>query len=345
MRAPAPASPARRRLRGVALVGLLTALAYLGAALGGTLVSPLLLALVLGVLWRSLGLGERGLGRLAPGVAFAAGPLLRLGIVALGVRLDARLLADLGPAMLAGSLLGVVAAFLAVEAAGRAWGTAPDLRALMGIGTAICGASAIVAAAPVWRARHEHAATSVAAISLVGTVGVLAFAAWDALAVVPIAVFAALAGATLQEVGQVIAAGSVRGPEGADLALLVKLSRVVLLAPVLIAFGAMARASDRGAAEGAPGRPAPARPPLVPPFVLGFLALGGAVSIGLIPPSAVAAVSLVGSLLTAAAMAAIGLGVDVRAVRGTGATALGLGAIGMAALTATMVLFYAWILP
>ena len=329
----------RRRLPGLLLVVALTALAYVGAALGGTLVSPLLLALLLGVLWRTIALRERGLGPLTPGVAIAAGPLLRLGIVALGVRLDARLLADLGPAILAGSALGVAAAFLAVELAGRASGIPRDLRALMGIGTAICGASAIVAAAPVFRARPEHAAISIGAISLVGTLGVIGFAAWDALVSVPVAVFGALAGATLQEVGQVVAAGSVQGAEGADVALLVKLSRVVLLAPVLVAFGWLARAAD---GEGAA---AAARPPLVPPFVIGFLALGAAVSLGIVPPAAARSIALAGSLLTAAAMAAIGLGVDVRAMRGAGVAALVLGLVGMVALATTMVAYYAWVLP
>ncbi len=330
--------PLRRRLPGLLLVAALTALAYVGAAWGGALVSALLLALLLGVLWRTFALRERGLGPLAPGVAIAAGPLLRLGIVALGVRLDARLLADLGPAILAGSLLGVVAAFLAVEVAGRAWGLPRDLRALVGIGTAICGASAIVAAAPVFRARPEHAAISIAAISLVGTLGVIGFAALDALVAVPVAVFGALAGATLQEVGQVIAAGSVQGTEGADVALLVKLSRVVLLAPVLVAFGWLARAAAGAQAAAA------SRPPLVPPFVIGFLALGAAVSLGVVPPAAASAIALAGSLLTAAAMAAIGLGVDVRALRGGGVAALALGLIGMVALATTMVIYYAWIL-
>jgi uncharacterized integral membrane protein (TIGR00698 family) len=326
---------------GLALVSALTALAFLGASVGGSLVSPLLLAMLIGMAWRAFVLRNRALGRLAPGVAVAAGALLRLGIVALGVRLDARLLVDLGPAMLAGSLLGAAIAFIAVEVVGRAWRVDPDLRALMGIGTAICGASAIAAAAPVWRARPAHAVASITAISLVGTLGVFAFAAWDALAAVPLAVFAALAGATLQEVGQVIAAGSVQGPAGADVALLVKLSRVVLLAPVLVAFGWIARASARRPGTGAAGQ----RPPLLPPFVMGFLVLGGAVTAGLVPASLADAVALVGSVLTAGAMAAIGLGVETRALRGAGVAALSLGAVGVIALAATMVIYYSWVMP
>jgi uncharacterized integral membrane protein (TIGR00698 family) len=351
-----PASPAATaplaRWRGLALVAALTLAAYLGAPLAGGLLSPLVLALLLGMAWRGLALRERGLAGYVPGVTLAAGPLLKAGIVALGARLDARLLLELGPAILFGSVVGALTAWLAIEVVGRAWRVGPELRTLLGIGTAICGASAIVAAGPLCRARAEHVAVAIATISLVGTAGVLGFAAWDALAVVPTAAFAALAGATLQEVGQVLAAGSVQGQASADLALLVKLSRVVLLAPALVLTSALAArrgaddsplapAVDRGAGA---LTPTPRRRPLVPPFVIGFLALGGGVSAGLVPAPVVDALALVGLVLTAAAMAAIGLGVDLRAVRRAGVTALALGAAGMIALMGAMLLYYTWVL-
>jgi uncharacterized integral membrane protein (TIGR00698 family) len=321
---------------GLLVVAAVTALAYAAAGAAGTLVSPLLLALVVGVALRSLALRRRGLSSAAPGVRFAAGPLLKLGIVALGVRLDARLLVELGPALLAGSVLGVVVAWAVIEVVGRLAGVPRELRALVGIGTAICGASAIVAAAPVWRGKPEHVTAGIGAISLLGTVGVFGFALWDALLAVPTAHFAALAGATLQEMGQVLAAGSVQGAASADVALLVKLSRVVLLAPVLLVSGAIV-ARNAGASGST-------RPRAVPPFVLGFLALGALVSLGLVPAPAAAAVAALGTLLTATAMAAIGLGVDVRALRQSGLPALALGAVGMVALVGAMALYYGLVL-
>jgi uncharacterized integral membrane protein (TIGR00698 family) len=335
-RAPSP-------FRGLLLVALVTAAAYAASAAVGTLASPLLLALVLGIAWRSLPPGRDGLGRAAAGVRLAAGPLLKLGIVALGVRLDARLLLELGPALLAGSVLGVLAAVAAVEGVGRLARVPRELRALVAIGTAICGASAIVSAAPLWRARAEHVSAGIGAISLLGTLGVLGFALWDAIALVPVALLGALAGATLQEMGQVLAAGSVQGEESADLALLVKLSRVVLLAPVLLVSAALvARAGGAGGAGGAAATGS--GPRALPPFVLGFLALGALVSLGLVPEGVAAGVASVGTGLTAAAMAAIGLGVDVRALRRSGVQALALGAVGMLALVVTMLLYYGAVL-
>ena len=291
-----------------------------------------------------------------PGVVFAARSLLRLGIVLLGVRLDARALVELGPWVLVGSALGALVAFATIELVGRAWRVPLDLRRLVGIGTAICGASAIAAALPLVRGgaagegaerdAGAYAATvAIGAISLLGTVGVLAFVVWDAYAAWPTALLAALAGATLQEVGQAVAAGAAVGGEHAELALLVKLSRVVWLAPALLALGWWGRAEAARTAGPRPSDPTPRpRTPLVPGFVLGFVVLGVLTSVGVVPGALVPAVATAGTLLTAAAMAAIGLGVDARALGRAGRQALALGAAGFAALAVTMGLWYGWLL-
>lgn len=311
------------------------ALAQLPAA---AVVGPLVLALLLAALWRAVALRGRDLGRYEVGARIAAGPVLKLGIVALGVRLDLRALVELGPWIALGSVVGAVVAFAVAELTGRALQVAPALRRATGMGTAICGASAIAAAAPVLRASPAHTSAAIGAISVLGTVGVLGFAAWDTTAEVAAAALGALAGATLQEVGQVVAAGSVAGPVGADLALLVKLSRVVLLAPALVV---LAWWSARQASQAAvPGRPLRSGWPL-PPFVLGFLALGAAVSAGLLGAPAVTLFSTAGTLLTAAAMAGIGLGLDARAVRGPGRQALVVGLASFLALLLTMLGYYA----
>jgi uncharacterized integral membrane protein (TIGR00698 family) len=343
-----------RLLPGLLLVAALAAVAFALARLpGAQLLGPLVLALLLGVALRAA--LRRPLPASAPGIAFAARTLLRLGIVLLGVRLDARALVELGPWVLVGSAVGAVVAFGAIELAGRAWRVPTDLRRLVGIGTAICGASAIAAALPLVRRAPGDGATpggpapvAIAAISLLGTVGVLGFVAVDAVAAWPAALLAALAGATLQEVGQAVAAGATVGGEHAQLALLVKLSRVVWLAPALLALGWWARRTAFGesaaAGEAAAALRPRARPPLVPGFVLGFLALGLATSLGVVPPAWVAGIALAGTALTAAAMAAIGLGVDASAIGRSGRQALALGAVGFAALTLAMIGWYGLLL-
>lgn len=327
-------SQAGARTRDLALLAALTAAAFGLARLPvGSSLGPLVVALLLGVAlaatpWaRGLRLGER------PGVRFVARDLLRLGIVLLGARLDVRVLAAIGPWALAGSVLGVIVAFAAVEAAGRALRLAPELRRAVAIGTAICGASAIAAALPLLRARAEHASLAIATISLVGTVGVLGFAGWNAVVDAPTGPAALLAGATLQEVGHVVAAGDALGEDAAETALLVKLSRVVLLAPTLVVLGLVSRRAR--ASEGGP------RPALLPGFVAGFLATSALVSLGAIPPSWAAALANGGLIATAAAMAAIGLGVDLRVLRTRGRAAVTLGTLGFAVLLAAMAAYYA----
>ncbi len=344
---------ARSLLPGMLVVMACAAAGFALARLPGAhLLGPLLLALVLAALWRALVVRGRPLGRFEPGARFAAGPLLKLGIVALGVRLDLRAVVALGPWLLLGSAVGALAAFAVAEIVGRRLGVAPALRRATGVGTAICGASAIAAAAPVLGLRAGQASAAIGAISLLGTLGVLGFVAWDALADVAAASLGTLAGATLQEVGQVVAAGSIAGPAGADVALLVKLSRVVLLAPALVTLSWWARREEGRRAGGedaqasqSPGWPQ-GRPRIrwpLPPFVLGFLASGAAVSAGWLSAGTVALVSDLGTLLTTAAMAGIGLGLDLRAVPGPGRQAIAVGAAAFAALLVAMTAYYALI--
>ncbi len=359
----------RSHAPGLGLVLALTLAAYLASRLPGAgVIGPLVLALLFGVAVGAVPRVRRSGVATGPGARFAAKTLLKVGIVLLGVRLDVRALAEIGPQVAAGSVLGVVAAFLAVEAAGRAWRVPVDLRRSVAIGTAVCGASAIAAALPVLRARADHASVAIGTISLLGTAGVLGFALWTALASAVGATTAILAGATLQEVGHVVAVGVTVGGADGDLALLVKLSRVVLLAPTLVLLGLVTRFEEGSPKRDEARRPRPVgmaslsaaerataskhdvvvrapRPPLVPAFVLGFLALGFATSAGWVPAGAASAAAMAGTWITAAAMAAIGLGVDLRAAGTIGRPAMALGVVGFAALLGTMGTYYLLVLP
>jgi uncharacterized membrane protein YadS len=155
----------------------------------------------------------------------------------------------------------------------------------------------------------------------------------------------------------------VAGVAGADLALLVKLSRVVLLGPALVVLawrpaGASSATAQAPAGAEALGSNAPGTasgrgveaPPAVrhrcrrwpvPPFVVGFLALGAAVSAGLLGAPAVGLLTTLGTLLTATAMAGIGLGLDARALRGPGRQALVVGLVAFLALLLAMIGYYA----
>ena len=317
---------------GLALATALTVVAYLAARLPGLgVIGPLVLALLAGLVWRAgIGLPSSA----APGVRFASKTVLKIGIVLLGIRLDFAVLAQVGAAILIADVLVVLLGLASVEWLGRRWGVEPGLRLAIGVGTAICGASAIVAAVPILRASDEDAGVSISVISVLGTLGVFGWVLVANIFSIPIETYGLWVGATLQEVAQVVAAGYTAGNEAGDLALLVKLARVALLAPTLVILSLLLRRRRRNDTD-AEGVDAPL-PPLVPWFLLGFLAVGVLNSLGVVPPSVQTPVHQASLALTAVAMAGIGLLVDFRAFRNVGRRAVMLGAAGFVLLVGLM---------
>lgn len=321
-------SPAVRLLPGLLLVAGLSAAAYLLARVPGfDYAGPLGLALLLGVAWRfSLGAPQA----VTPGIRFTGRTLLRLGIVLLGVRLNFTLLYSAGLSVLLLDLLIIVTALFAVIGLGRLFRLPRSLAGLLAVGTAICGASAIVAAAPLFRADEDDVTQAVAVISVLGVLGVIAFTLLNPLLGLSDVHAGMLLGATLQEVGHVMAAAAAGGAEVLDVAAVTKLTRVALLAPVLIILGLLV--NGRGNKQGP-------RVPVLPGFLLGFLALGVINSLGLLPASVVSGLESLSVALLSAAMVAIGLGVSPAALRRTGATAAMTAGAGFVLLVGVALLF------
>lgn len=316
----------RTLLPGLALTAVLAVLAWWLAHLPGLgALGALGIAMLLGVVVRAaVGLPAAAL----PGNTFAARTLLRLGVVLLGVRLDFGLLWSAGPRVLVLDLLVVGLGLLVMERIGKALGLTRGLRLAVAVGSCICGASAIAAAAPIIEADEDDVSVAVGIVSLLGTVGVVGFAVLAPALGMSVPRYGLMTGATLHEVAQVLAAGAAHGGHALNLATITKLTRVALLAPALLAIGTVLRRRDRrGGATLAPGA---RRPPLLPGFLLGFLAVGVAHSLGALPAPLVAALSGASTWLMTAAMAAIGLAVDLRVVRRLGGTAVVLALIGFA---------------
>jgi uncharacterized integral membrane protein (TIGR00698 family) len=321
---------------GLLLAALLCSAAFLLAPLPGLrLAGTLGLALFLGVAWRiTLGLPAATV----PGVRFTARTLLRLGIVLLGVRLDFGLLYAAGPLVLLLDLLVIATGLLATLGLGHLLQLPRGLRLVLAVGTSICGASAIAAAAPVAGANEDEVSQAVGVISLLGALGVIGFTLLGPLLQLGDVHYGLLTGATLQEVGHVLAAGAAAGGEALDVATITKLTRVALLAPVLLLISGVTLRRSRNA-QGTATAPQPAQAPLVPGFLLGFLLIGALNSTGLIPAAAATALQQGSLVLTAAAMAAIGLGVDPLVLRRTGARAALVAALGFLVLVAVAALY------
>ncbi|WBU58756.1 YeiH family protein [Paracoccus sediminicola] len=237
----------------------------------------MLLALLLGLALNFL--AEDGT-RTAPGIAFTARTVLRLGVALLGARISVDMLAQLGgPAIalvIAGVVLTIGFALLASRFVGRSWRFA----LLTGGSVAICGASAAMAIAAVLP-KHEKSERdlvfTVLCVTVLSTVAMVVYPMLSNLFLFDARDSGVFLGGTIHDVAQVVGAGFSIGPETGETATLVKLIRVSMLAPVVLCFSLVIR--QMGLADLSEGR----RPPLLPGFVLGFLVLAALNSIGLIP--------------------------------------------------------------
>jgi len=306
--APMPLAPALPRTvtpspaPGLALsLGVAAAAMLLAPLLPG--ISPLILAIAVGVVLANLAPLPAPL---APGLAISSKKLLRAGIVLLGLQVALGDLLSLGAGMLAVVVAVVAVGILGTLALGRLLGVGRRLTLLIACGFSICGAAAVAAAAGVTDPRDEHEEDTVTAVALVVLCGTAMIAAVPALATLlglGERTAGLWAGASIHEVAQVVAAGGALGGTALTLAVIVKLARVLLLAPVMAVLSVQQR--REGTAEGR-------RPPLVPLFVLGFLAMVVVRSVLPLPAGLLEVGSLLQTLLLAAAMFALGTGVRLR---------------------------------
>ena len=312
------------------VVALALAAGALARIPGLGLFGPLLLALLLGLAVRTV-LG--GATWPAAGARFAASVLLKLGIVLLGVRLDFAVLGRVGLPVLLGSVLAVALGITVVLRLGRLLRLPAGLRTSLAVGTGVCGASAILAALPTLDIEERDGAVAVGMISVLGTVGVVAFAAGAALLHPAPVTYGLLIGFTMQEVGQVLAAGYAAGAQAGDVATLAKLTRVALLAPTLVVLSVVRR---RGEVGGRRSLLSWRSLRLVPAFLVGFLLMALLHTLGAFGMGATQAMAQASLALTTAAMAGIGLLTDVSAFRRVGARTLAVGALGAFTLFAAM---------
>ncbi|WP_353650129.1 putative sulfate exporter family transporter [Nakamurella sp. A5-74] len=311
-------SAARGILPGLMLVAVATGIAWL-AHLALPQVSPLTFGLLLGIV-----LGNTGLARdsFRPGLQVAARRLLRLGIVVLGLRLSLPQVADLGLPMLIVVVATVVIAFGGTLVLARAFGLSRDAGLLLATGFSICGASAVAAMNGVTRSKESDVVTAISLVTLFGSAAILMLPALQ----VPLGLddhhFGLWTGASVHDVAQTVAAASVAGPVALSAAIVVKLTRVVLLAP-MVAIAAVVERRRSTSGDGATDSARVARPALLPLFVAGFLLAVLVRSSGLLPPSVLGVAQTVETTLLTAAMVGLGTSVRLRTlIRTAGRSAL-----------------------
>ncbi len=319
--------PAHRSLPGLLLAAAVAATAGALARVGWLQshgLSVLTLAIALGLVAGNL-LPATALAASADGLNLAKQRLLRAGIVLYGLRLTFQDIGHVGLAGVAIDALVLGSTFaLACTLGPRLFGLDRTTAILIGAGSSICGAAAVLATAPVVRGRPEQVAVAVATVVGFGTAAIFLYPAlYHAIAAVhPLSTHAygLWAGSTIHEVAQVVAAGHAVDAAAADTAVIAKMVRVMMLAPFLVALSAWF--ARPGAA--APGQP---RPPIaIPWFALGFVALAGLRSMNVLPAPALAAADTLDVAVLAVAMAALGLSTRVSAMKAAGLAPLALGA-------------------
>ncbi len=262
-------------------------------------ISEILIAVLLGLLVGNL---FRLNAAMRAGAKFALQRLLRFGIILLGLRLSMQDVAATGLTALALVVLCISAALTMAWFAGRLFHVPPKLAALIGVGTAICGNTAIIATAPVLEADEEEMGFAVATITLFGLLAVLLYPLIGHFLGLSDRAFGLWAGTAVNDTSQVVAVSAIYSPLSLDVATIVKLTRNTLMAPLIILFGLVyTRALNRPMSNSAARAARFDWGKLIPGFVLGFLAMALlrtlGVAAGLLPQS----VSHPGELQTAAA--------------------------------------------
>jgi uncharacterized integral membrane protein (TIGR00698 family) len=264
-------------------------------------IEALVIAILIGTLVRTLWTPDQ---RWAPGIGFSAKTLLEIAVVLLGASISFQAVMEAGLALIIGIALVVIVSIAASFGLCRLLGLPKRMAVLVACGNSICGNSAIAAVAPVIGARPEDVASSIAFTAILGVIVVLGLPFLMPLLGLSLTQYGVLAGLTVYAVPQVLAATVPVSMVSTQLGTLVKLVRVLMLGPVVI--GLSLATGRRSAAA----RPSLSR--LVPWFIIGFLVLAFLRSLGLIPDAVLNLVMPLATLLTVMAMAALGLGVDLK---------------------------------
>jgi len=326
---PAPSSSllrsAGRILPGLALCAGISALAFAlehleAFATGRAWLEALVLAILIGTVIRTVWTPS-DLWR--PGIAFSAKMVLEIAIVLLGASLNVAMIIAAGPALLAGIAAVVALALVASFLLGRALGLPKRMAVLVACGNSICGNSAIAAVAPVIGADGKDVAASIAFTAVLGVLVVLGLPLLVPLLSLSETQYGVLAGLTVYAVPQVLAATAPVAAASVQIGTLVKLVRVLMLGPVVLALSILGHRlrEDTDAPGTAGAKPASRRVAvnkLVPWFIIAFLGMAALRSHGVIPEVALAPIAKTATIFTIISMAALGLGVDVRVVARAG---------------------------
>ncbi|MHA7281906.1 YeiH family protein [Arthrobacter sp. TMS2-4] len=287
-----------------------------------SVLGPLVIALVLGVLLANSSLYTPAFRR---GVTAGTKKLLRAGVVLLGLQLALPDIVALGLPVLGLIVASVALSYVLTLQLGLRLGLTRAGATLMAAGFSICGASAIAGLQGVVKADDDETAGAVAMVTLYGSLMIVVLPVLGGLLGLSDERFGMWAGLAVHEVAQVVAVAGTAGATALAVGTVVKLGRVLMLAPIaaVASLGERRRAAVLAGSDGRGERLPDAaatvpRPPVVPLFVLGFLVMVAVRSLGIVPDQVLEIGRTVTTVLLAAGMFGLGAGIDVRRLLRTG---------------------------
>jgi uncharacterized integral membrane protein (TIGR00698 family) len=277
-------------------------------------ISPLIVGIVLGMVYGNTLRGSFPK-EWDPGVTFTAKKILRLAIILYGFRITFQEISDVGATGLMVAVVMLSSTFLLGAWAGtKVFKLDRDTSLLTAAGSSICGAAAVLATEPVLKSESHKGATAVSTVVLFGTISMFLYPALYGLGVFNLAPaeYGVYVGGSVHEVAQVVAAGGAI-PGAPDNAVIVKMTRVMLLAPTLILLGLYV---SRTAAKGADR--AGAVKLVIPWFAVGFIATAGINSLDILPPPIVHWIVVLDTFLLTMAMTALGMETSFKKLKDVG---------------------------
>ncbi len=276
--------------------------------------SPLIIAILLGII---IGNIIKFPESFKPGIIFSLKKILRVAIVFLGFRLTLQEVASVGLEGLIVDTIMLVGTFLiGVWISRKLFGLDSQMSYLIASGSSICGASAVLATAPVVKAEMHHAAMAVATVTIFGTIAMFIYpAVYKAGLLLDFndILYGLWTGATVHEVAQVVAAGFAISLDAGNTATIAKLTRVMMLAPLLIILSFYLAKKHATHGTGVTLRDIP-----IPWFVFGFIAMVFVNSTHIVPEKAVSVINVVDGFLLTVAMGAMGIETNINKIKGVG---------------------------
>lgn len=313
-------------IRGILLTLVLALLGSLIAELPFfSIMGIMIISIILGMSWKAI---MEIPTNAESGITFSSKVLLRAGIILLGIRLNFQQIIDTGMSIILIDAIVIIFTIVVITYLGKLFSLDKYLTTLIAVGTAVCGAAAIVAIAPVIKAKKEFVALSVAIIAILGTIGTIIYTFLYPILGMDSYLYGVLVGSTLHELAHVVAAAIPSGDIGSETAILVKLGRVALLIPVAFVIGMIFTKQNKHFKK----QTKSLKELPIPWFIFGFLGVSLINTFVPFPTALIDFIVGVSVFLMSMAMAGLGLGINIAEFKKAGMKPVLVGILGFAAL-------------